>query len=258
MRSSVSLLTAKVNLLTRAMCNLPDMGGAELAKRARKARIRAGFELPGDAAKAIGCSRPLILRWESGDANRIGKYLLAAARTYRVNPDWLDLDSSDDGYPYAQSVQAVSGDETQAGYVRVPQLDMPAGAGPGGDMEQEPEIVRWLDVAQNWADEQFPKRLSHIRVLTARGDSMIGAGIMSGDLLFVDTGIKRYDGDGYYVIRFREGWQVKRLRADVISQKLEIVSMLTNREEAREVLPEQEQELTIGGKVAAWWTLRKH
>lgn len=153
---------------------------------------------------------------------------------------------------------AVSNNETPDGYVRVPQLDMPAGAGPGGEMEGEPEIVQWLDVAKSWADEQFPRRLSHIRVLTARGDSMVGAGIMSGDLLFVDTGITRYDGDGYYVIRFRDGWQVKRLRADVLAQKLEIVSMMASREESREVRPEQEQDLSIGGKVAAWWTLRKH
>lgn len=231
-----------------------------LATRAQKARLRAGYEKPGDAAKAIGCSRTIILRWESGDAKRIGKYLLSAARAYHVDPAWLALETERDGYPFEveRAVQLASDHETPHGYVRVPQLDMPAGAGPGDEMEYEPEIVRFLDVAEKWADEQFPRRLPHIRVLTARGDSMVGAGIMPGDLLFVDTGVSRYDGDGYYIIRFQSGWQVKRLRANVLSQQVEIISMHVSHEVSNPVTPDQEQNLTIGGKVAAWWTLRNH
>lgn len=243
--------------MTTKVSKLLDMTGEKIATRARRARLRAGYDKPGDAAKAIGCSRTLILRWESGSARSIGKFLLPAARAYDVKPAWLALEADDDGYPVSDKVRIVSADEIAPGYVRVPQLDLPAGAGPGDEMDTEPEIVRWLDVAKAWADQHFPRHLQHIRVLTARGDSMVGAGIQDGDLLFVDTGITRYDGDGNYVLRFRDGWQVKRLRADMLSQRLEVVSMLESREESRTVMPEQETNLSIGGKVSAWWTLRR-
>lgn len=65
------------------------------------ARLRVGFKREADAAEAIGCSRPLVIRWESGNALAIGnKYLLAAARVYKVRPEWLALESNDDGYPW--------------------------------------------------------------------------------------------------------------------------------------------------------------
>lgn len=66
------------------------------------ARLRAGFRIPQDAADAIGCSRPLVLAWENGSAKSIGsKYLLAVAKAYRVDPEWLTLNTDTDGYPYA-------------------------------------------------------------------------------------------------------------------------------------------------------------
>ena len=77
----------KVNPLTKRVCKLPDMPRLTLAQRARMARIRAGFKREIDAAAAIGCSRPLVIRWET-DALSIGqKYLLAAARDYKVRPE---------------------------------------------------------------------------------------------------------------------------------------------------------------------------
>ena len=83
------------------------MNPRDLAARATKARLRAGFAKPADAAKAIGCSRPLVIRWESGDAQSIGqKYLLPAARAYRVRPEWLTLESDDDGFPWTGSAEA--------------------------------------------------------------------------------------------------------------------------------------------------------
>ena len=41
------------------------------------------------------------MAWESGAAKSIGStYLLAAAQAYRVRPEWLTLESDDDGYPW--------------------------------------------------------------------------------------------------------------------------------------------------------------
>lgn len=87
---------------------LADMP-ASLAERALLARRRAGFRSQEAAAKAIGCSRGTVAMWESSGTQRIEEYLNAAARAYKVNPDWLDLLTDDDGYPWAagQSVSNV-------------------------------------------------------------------------------------------------------------------------------------------------------
>lgn len=75
-----------------------------LNDRARMARLRAGFDTESDAAKAIGCGRTTVIRWES-DASAVsigGKYLLPAARAYRVHPDWLAMRCDDDRYPWVE------------------------------------------------------------------------------------------------------------------------------------------------------------
>lgn len=86
-----------------------------LAERARSARIRAGFRTEADAAKAIGCSRPLVIAWEKGDVKSIGgKYLTAAARAYRVRPEYLAMQSDTDGFPWSDCARPVSGDTALA------------------------------------------------------------------------------------------------------------------------------------------------
>lgn len=96
-------LTPAVNPLTRAKRKITDMGNSSLAARAQKARIRAGFAKEADAALAIGCSRTLVIAWENGDAKSIGgKYLLPAARAYKVRPEWLSDGAGVDGYPWGE------------------------------------------------------------------------------------------------------------------------------------------------------------
>lgn len=239
--------------------------GMETWYATAKARMRQIGLTQEDLAAALGVTtRGAVGHYLSGRRQPSPEQMKVIADQLRMSLDRLMSGKGAAIHQEGSAADAaivrpsVSPSETPPGYVRVAQLDVPAGAGPGGEMEAEPEVVRWLDVAQQWADEHFPRRIERMRVVTARGDSMVGAGIMTGDLLFVDTGIRRYDGDGYYVLRYRDGWQVKRLRADVISQQLEVVSMLATREEARPITPEQEGALTVAGKVAAWWTLRKY
>lgn len=75
---------------------------ATLNERARFARERAGFSTPQAAADAIGCSRPTVIRWEDDPAaiSIGGKYLNNAARAYKVRPEWLQLQTDDDGFPW--------------------------------------------------------------------------------------------------------------------------------------------------------------
>src|SRR5688572_24991880 len=98
---SVSLLTVNVNSLTAPECKVPDMTRLTFPERARMARIRAGYPNEAAAAADIGCSRPLVISWEKGEAKSIGsKYLLDAAKAYKVRPEWLLMETEDDGYPW--------------------------------------------------------------------------------------------------------------------------------------------------------------
>lgn len=217
-------------------------------------------------AKSVGMAASTLYDLERGDSQSTTKLHLIAEEL-GVQGRWLETGkgpkfantATDKSPPLAaRELIHVADGEIPPGYLRLPQLDLPAGAGPGVEMEAEPDVVRWIDVAEQWAEKHFNGHVPRIRVLTARGDSMVGAGIMSGDLLFVDSGITRYDGDGFYILQFMDGWQVKRLRADVLTQQVEIVSVMASGEQAKPVPAAKLRDLRIGGKVSAWWTLRKH
>lgn len=124
--ASVRPLTVNVNTLTKGPRSVHAMRKS-LMDRARFARLRAGFRLPQDAAEAIGCSRPLVLSWENGSAKSIGgKFLLAVAKAYRVDPAWLTLEADADGFPYepAEPVSPPSESGTvSADSAKLPRLD---------------------------------------------------------------------------------------------------------------------------------------
>ena len=95
----VSALTVNVNRLTADDCKVADMRKLTFPERAKAARKRVGL-IPQAAADEIGCSRPTILRWEK-DADSAGaEYLMKAAKVYKVRPQWLAMQSQDDGYPW--------------------------------------------------------------------------------------------------------------------------------------------------------------
>ena len=94
------MLTTIVKTLTRQRCKFPDMETDTLSELAQFARVRANFKGPDDAARAIGCSRTLVISWENGGGRLKGsKYLLDAARAYKVFPNWLATGEGPDGYP---------------------------------------------------------------------------------------------------------------------------------------------------------------
>lgn len=72
------------------------------------ARERERLTPPG-AAEKIGCSRTTVLRWEKDADAASGEYLLAAAKVYKVLPDWLAMRSDDDGYPWTGRVVEARG-----------------------------------------------------------------------------------------------------------------------------------------------------
>jgi phage repressor protein C with HTH and peptisase S24 domain len=245
------MLTEKVNPLTALLGKLSDMTPKDLAERAKTARIRAGYAKESDAAKAIGCSRPLVIRWESGEAKSIGSYLLAAARAYKVRPQWLTLESDNDGWPWLpEGSSSVASSATPAAYVRFPLLEGFAGFGRGDYVGDYPEIVDFVEVTREWASQKLRGvPLETIRVITGRGDSMRGQ-YNDGDLVFIDARVKKFTGDSAYCYRWNGMVQIKRLQ--LVGKG--IVRILSKNPDYPSI-DVSIDELEIGGRALAAWTL---
>jgi phage repressor protein C with HTH and peptisase S24 domain len=161
-------------------------------------------------------------------------------------------------YPAAFSEQGgsalVSVDETPAGYVRFPLLEGFLAAGGGGYMPDYPEVVQYLDVAEDWAERNIRAPRSAVRVITARGDSMTGD-ISDGDVLFVDSRVQGFDTDSIYVMNWQGRPLVKRLQ---LRRDGSVVIRSTNPAYEPETVPPGEiDQLFISGRVLAAWGFKK-
>ncbi len=232
------------------------------AQRTREIR---GDESQEALAKRAGVSQQLINRIESGGVKESRKAALIAAAA-GVNVKWLlygegpkyisgTRGPADTYTPDGQPV-SVSTSETPTSYVRLPHYAAEVSAGEGFMLDESGvEVVQFLDVAKWWAEQHLPRDLSRIRVLTVRGDSMT-PDMHHGDLLFVDASVQHFEDAGLYVLHWNGRALVKRLSPELRSGRLAITS--SNPAYPTEyVEPGELSELHIGGRVAAWWSLRK-
>ena len=96
-----------------------------------------------DLARACGVKPASVSEWINGPTQTLrGPNAINAARRLRVNTEWL---STGRGRMRAEDAEAssvhVASGEIAPGYLRLPQLDLPAGAGPGVEMDAEPDVV---------------------------------------------------------------------------------------------------------------------
>lgn len=245
--------------------SLPYMG--TLADRLREAMADANIN-QSELARACRVKQPSVHGWLSGRAKFLrGENLLAAARVLGVNDEWLATGRgpkergdtlSEVGHfheAYTQG-QPVSRSATAPGYIRIPRLTVEVGAGGGTMVETETDVVEMLEVADWWAQQNLPRDLSKVRVVTARGDSM-APDIKHGDVMFVDISSSRFEAPGLYVLVWQGRTLVKRLVPEMTGRRLALVS--SNPAYPPEHIEEGDLEsLHIAGRVAAWWTLRKY
>lgn len=95
-----------------------------------------------------------------------------------------------------------------------------------------------------------------VRLVNVRGDGMQGT-IEPGDLIFIDQGIKNFDGDGIYVFKFDDELFIKRLQ----KIKSEIVVISDNpKYEKWSLSPDEQKNLHIAGRVMLSQTqeMRRH
>lgn len=91
-------------------------------------------------------------------------------------------------------------------------LDVEAACGDGRQNSDYPEIVRSIVLSNEEARDRIGSlnKSGSIQVIVATGDSMVPT-IQPRDLLFVDTAVTEFAGDGIYLIRRDHGLSCKRI-----------------------------------------------
>lgn len=208
-------------------------------------RIKTVMETKGmnanSLAMAVGVSRPAIAKILEGQV-RHPKYLFEIADALGVSVEWL---KTGEGSP--EDSDGLADD-----CVRFERLDVVAALGDGYINNEAVEVVDFVHVDKAWAREKLGGNLSRIQVITARGDSMQGT-IEDGDVLFVDTSVRSFEGDGIYLLSFADGLKAKRLQASVGGGLLVISDNPLYRTETIE--GNGLEKLTICGKVRGAWHL---
>lgn len=147
--------------------------------------------------------------------------------------------------------------ETRKSYVRLPLLAMEAGMGPGVEIDGQPEVVEYLDVARWWAEANLPRPHDRVKIITGRGNSNAPL-INHGDIVFVDTSINYFDGEGIYVFNWNGSALIKRLMPNLRTNTLRIESLNPDARQFDEIRVDELDQMHVAGRVAAWYTLRRN
>lgn len=183
-----------------------------------------------DFADAIGLNQPsLVSRYVSdkpGTAKNIGDELARKIEKAFDKPEfWMDNPDQEDlvGFymledgqrtyvvepktssPNSETAEAI------AGYVRLSLLNVTASAGKFALPVDHVEVLRYLDVLEQWVRLELRANPAHIQIITARGDSMSPT-IRNGDVVFVDTSVKAMDANGLYAMLWGDHVVLKRLQ----------------------------------------------
>lgn len=212
-----------------------------LAERINTALQTKGLSVNA-LARQVGVSYPAMRKITKGETLN-PKFLFEIAEALNVSVEWLKTGEG--------SSENLS-DDPSDDHIRFERLDVIAALGDGYINNETAEVVDFVHVDKAWAREKLGGNLSRIQVITARGDSMQGT-IEDGDVLFVDTSVRSFEGEGVYLLSFADGLKAKRLQASVGGGLLVISDNPLYRTETIE--GNGLEKLTICGKVRGAWHL---
>ena len=212
-----------------------------LAERINTALQTKGLSVNA-LARQVGVSYPAMRKTTKGETLN-PKFLFEIAEALNVSVEWLKTGEG--------SSENLS-DDPSGDHIRFERLDVIAALGDGYINNETAEVVDFVHVDKAWAREKLGGNLSRIQVITARGDSMQGT-IEDGDVLFVDTSVRSFEGEGIYLLSFADGLKAKRLQASVSGGLLVISDNPLYRTETIE--DDKLEKLTICGKVRGAWHL---
>lgn len=189
-----------------------------------------------DLAKFSGVSYEMARRYTLGSAKPRDEKMLKIADHLSVSPAFLDY-----------GIDASGNSTKSSPTVTLRQLDVFASAGNGYVNQEFPAIISSIEIPQDRIYELFGRNsLEGVKLINVDGDSMMPT-LNPRDLLFIDTRIDHFNGDGIYVFNFEESTFVKRLQK-VKGRKLSVLSD-NEKYPAFEIEAHEMSELYIFGKL---------
>ena len=182
-----------------------------LKDRLEELMAEYGLDTQQQLADFAGVSKGLVGQWFNGSTGLGAKPLSAFDKKTRFSINWLTEGTGDKYKTYALPAITESESEDR---IRFPRLNAEATCGAGTINDHHIEVVDYVTVASAWAREKLGGNLNKIQVITARGDSMEPT-IEDGDVMFVDTAIEAFEGDGLYLLWYIDGLKAKRLQSTV-------------------------------------------
>jgi phage repressor protein C with HTH and peptisase S24 domain len=188
--------------------------------RVRKTRQERGYT-QAELAQKIGVRQSTIGNIESG-RNQGSTMVAQLAAALGVNALWLAEGKGPKEAPvYLAGKRLQTGAAPyeaaaampREGYLRFFPLTDAYSAGEGDSvLSDHPEAVDSIDLAEVEAQRLLGSTdAEHIRLLTVRGDSMVPT-MKPRDLLFVDTRVRSFEGDGVYILELNGFRVIKRVQ----------------------------------------------
>ena len=176
----------------------------EHLQKNNKSKNQAGL------AKYCKVKPPSVSKWLNGGTKTLqGHNLLRAAEYLECDPDWL---ATGNGAWGLQEVQKQNSTSEKTPSYTVKMLD--------NDFLKD-FVISTTDVAPNIShientENQYrqifaAKEPDTVRISNIKADNMSGT-LEQGDLVFIDTSIRKYDGDGIYLFIIGNHLHLKRLQ----------------------------------------------
>lgn len=179
-------------------------------ERIRKLRLERNITLQ-KLADMIDSDVGNLSRLERGKQGFSEPLLQKISVALRVPLSELFSDQEDSDTVNNYSVNSLSRSGRDHVY-RVDVLNVNASAGNGSAAGDVIEVIRSIEYVPEHAKALFGNRPEgSVMLINVRGDSMTGT-LEPGDLIFVDTKVNFFDGDGIYVFNFNGDTFVKRLQ----------------------------------------------
>ncbi|EMT6577827.1 LexA family transcriptional regulator [Providencia rettgeri] len=186
---------------------------SDFAKRLTERMKDAGVDVK-QLSENVGVSYEMARRYTLGTAKPRDDKMEQVASTVHSTPVYLD---------YGVDIYGSFGEEQERDTVTVRQIEAFASAGNGYVNNPFPEIIRSIEIPKERVYELFGRNsLDGVVIINADGDSMSPT-LNPKDLLFVDTKIEQFTGDGIYVFNFEGSTFIKRLQR-VKGRKLAVMS----------------------------------
>lgn len=177
-----------------------------------------------DLWKAAGLSSSAVSHWFAGSNEMDLATAMKVAPLLRCNPHWL-FDGSGSAYkdipeaeaPAMPAHPATTDEETEktasdADIFTIPHIAASGSMGPGIALADQDEVIERMTLKGDWLRKNAAGcQIDDLAIISGKGNSMFPT-FSDGDLLLVDTGSRRVDVDGVYVLSAHGRLFIKTVR----------------------------------------------